>query len=82
MRAGVVNFKVQLENMTRTVHKIARLVYIESFVAPVQGEHNNFCSLASFFHSNVAQIKQFEANVFLQRSRKGIFTRPPMEHQK
>ena len=41
MRAGVVNFKVQLENMTRVVHKIAR-IYIESFVAVVQGEHNKF----------------------------------------
>ena len=39
--AGVVNFEVQVENMTRVVHKIARMC-IESFSTAVQGKHDMF----------------------------------------
>ena len=57
MRAGVVNFKVQLENMTRVVHKIAR-IYTESFVAVVvQGEHNKFWLQRVSSLTNVADKK-------------------------
>ena len=39
--AGVVNFEVQVENMTRVVHKIA-CICIESFSTAVQGKHDMF----------------------------------------
>ena len=47
MRATVVNFKVQVGNMTRVVHKIAEHIHRIICGGVAQGEPNKFCSVAS-----------------------------------